>query len=269
MTNFDAQAISNAVVTFEEARHPPRPTGIIEDETQWRLRPSGSAATASGSRVIATRWRSLGERAREVTAETPIDCHVVGIALRSLDARLSVCGRTVLDGAAMAGALLVTAPAVRCHCVFRGPYDTLHLHVPNELIAECVREMTDRQAAEICSGFTSTCDPELERLGRTLLGAKDLAGSFGRLYVDCISTAIIVRLLVPADRATCFGATESGRACKMAAQASHRLYRGPSRRTREPCRCCFGNRPHTRILLRTVQSRHRPAAPRIPGPPTD
>jgi AraC family transcriptional regulator len=201
MTNFDAPAISNAVVTFEEARDPPRPTGIIEDETQWRLRPSGSAETASRSRVIATRWRSLEERAREVTADTPSDCHVIGIALRSLDARLSVCGRVVLDGAAMAGALLVTEPAVRCQCVFRGPYDVLDLHVPNELIVECVREMTDRQRVKICSGFTPTCDPELERLGRTLLGAKDLVGSYGQLYVDCISTAIIVRLLVAAHRA--------------------------------------------------------------------
>jgi AraC family transcriptional regulator len=185
-----------------DATHsPPHPAGIIEDETQWRLRPSGSPGTALGSGVMTTRWRSREERAREVTAETPDDCHVVGIALRSLDARLSLSGRAVLDGAAMAGALLVTAPSVRCHCVFRGPYDALHLHVPNELIAECAREMTVRQAAEIGSGFTATCDPELERLGRALLGAEDLAGLFGQLYVDCISTAIIVRLLVSADRA--------------------------------------------------------------------
>ena len=174
MSDFDTQMISNALTAFEEARSPPNPASIIEDETQWRLRPSGRAATASGSRVITTRWRSLEKRDREVTAETPDDYHVVGIALRSMDVRLSVNGRAVLDGAAMAGSLLVTEPAVRCHCVFRGPYDALHLHVPNELIAECVREMTDRQAAEICSGFTATRDSELEQLARALLGAETL-----------------------------------------------------------------------------------------------
>jgi AraC family transcriptional regulator len=201
MTNSETLATSNAATTFEKARSLPHLASIIEDETQWRLRPTGSTATASRSRVITTRWRSLEEQAQEVTAETPHDCHVVGIALRSLNARLSISGRTVLDGAAMAGALLVTEPAVRCHCLFRGPYDALHLHVPNELIDECVREMTDRQATEICSGFAPTCDPELERLVRALLGAEDLAGTLGPLYVDCISTAITVRLLVSADRA--------------------------------------------------------------------
>jgi AraC family transcriptional regulator len=200
MTDLDTQTISAAAIAFEEARRPAHAASIIEDETEWRLRPAGPSATASGSRVITTRWRSLEERAREVSAETPDDCHVVGIALRSLNARLSVSGRAVLEGAAVAGALLVTAPAVRCQCVFNGPYDALHLHVPTELIAECVLEMTDRQAAEICSGFIPTSDPELERLGRALLGAEDLAGPFGQLYADCISTAIIVRLLVSAGR---------------------------------------------------------------------
>jgi AraC family transcriptional regulator len=201
VTDFDTRTISNAAMVFEEACRPPHPASIIENETQWRLRPPDFAATASGSRVVTTRWRSLDDRPREVTAETPDDCHVVGIALRGLNARLSVSGRTVLDGAAMGGALLVTNPAVRCHCVFSGPYDALHLHLPNELIAECVREMTDSQATEICSGFTPTCDPELERLVRALLGAEDLVGPFGQLYVDCISTAIIVRFLVSVDRA--------------------------------------------------------------------
>jgi AraC family transcriptional regulator len=201
MTNFDAQTISDALTAFEETRRPPSPASIIEDETQWRLRPLGLVASAPASRVIATRWRSLENGVRQVTAETPDDCHVLGIALRTLDVRLSIYGRLVLDGAAMAGALLVTEPAVRCQCVFRGPYDMLHLHVPNELIAECVREMTLHHAAEICSGFTPTRDPELEQLGRALLGAENLAGPFGHLYVDCISTAIIARLLVSANRA--------------------------------------------------------------------
>jgi len=199
MTNLDAQTISGALPAFEKTHRPPRPASIIEDEKQWRLRPLRMEATAA-SRVIATRWRSLDKRVREVTAETPDDCHVLGIALRTLDVRLSVFGRVVLDGAAMAGALLVTEPAVCCQCVFRGPYDVLHLHVPNELIAECAREVTVRHAGEICSGFTPTRDPELEQLARALLGAENLAGPFGHLYVDCISTAIIARLLVSASR---------------------------------------------------------------------
>jgi AraC family transcriptional regulator len=218
MTMFDTQTISATVTAGEATRDPRRPVSMIEDETQWRLRPQGSAAAAPGSRVIATRWRALEEQTREVSTKTPDDCHVVGIALRNLDARLSVSGRVALDGTAMAGALLVTTPAVRSHCVFRGPYDTLHLHVPNNLITEYAREMADYRAAELRSEFTPTCDPMLDRLGRALLGAEDFAASFGQLYVDCISIAIIARLLV----STRAGAAERS---KVAGLAKWRLKR--------------------------------------------
>jgi hypothetical protein len=66
-----------------------------------------------------------------VIAETPDNCHVAGVALRNLAARLLVSGRVVLDGAPMA----VTEAAIRCHCIFRAPYEVLHHHGPNELIA--------------------------------------------------------------------------------------------------------------------------------------
>jgi AraC-like DNA-binding protein len=38
-------------------------------------------------------------------------------------------------------------------------------------------------------------DPVTERLGRALLAAEEAGNPFGRLYADCISTAIVARLL--------------------------------------------------------------------------
>jgi hypothetical protein len=130
-----ATAFGHSGRPFEDTRSPPHSVRITEDGNQGRLRPSGSAVTASGSRVITTRWRSFEERTREVIAETPDNCHVAGVALRNLGARLLVSGRVALDGAPMADALVVTEVAVRCHCIFRAPYEALHHHRPNELIA--------------------------------------------------------------------------------------------------------------------------------------
>src|ERR1700722_749366 len=83
-----AAAFGNSGRPFEDTRSPPHAVRITEDGNQGRLRPSGSAVTASGSRVITTRWRSFEERTREVIAETPDNCHVAGVALRNLGARL-------------------------------------------------------------------------------------------------------------------------------------------------------------------------------------
>jgi AraC family transcriptional regulator len=193
--------VSAAATAFETRCSQQYPIKIVEDELQWRLRPRGSEAASPGPRVIATRWCALEERTREVSTENPSDCHVVGIALRSVNQRLSVSGRATRDGVVMPGTLLVTSPGVSARCIFKGPSDALHLHVPNDLVAECAREMPCRQATSLCSEAAPTRDPMVERLGRALLAAEDLGGSFGRLYVDCIGTAIIARLLDWASRA--------------------------------------------------------------------
>ena len=81
------------------------------------------------------------ERTLECGAETAADCHVVKIVLRTMNIRFSVSGRTVQDGVTTPGTVHVTEPALPVRCLFRGPYDVLHLHVPNTLIAECARDM--------------------------------------------------------------------------------------------------------------------------------
>ncbi|HTZ37597.1 MAG TPA: AraC family transcriptional regulator [Stellaceae bacterium] len=168
---------------------------IVEDEPAWRALPAGGAVDAASTRVIATRWRSLDCRTREVKAETPAHSHLVAIVLRNEDVRLALSGRTVHDGAAVAGMLQVTEPSVAASCVFRGPYDVLHLHVPNRLIAEFSRDIGGAEPGGLPSAARLTQDPVAERLGRALLAAEEAGNPFGRLYADCISTAIVARLL--------------------------------------------------------------------------
>jgi AraC-like DNA-binding protein len=175
--------------------------GIIEDEPQWRARPISSGLNSSEPRLVASRWRSLDQQAHAVSAETPADGHLVAIVLRNENVCFSLAGRIVHDGPVIAGTLQVTAPAVSARCIFRGPYDVLHLHVPNALIAEFGCDPSGSEAAVLRSQAALTQDTVTERLGRALLAAEETGGPFGQLYVDCINMAIVARLLDAPRRA--------------------------------------------------------------------
>lgn len=133
-------------------------------------------------------------------AETPADQHVVKIVLRNTNIRFSVSGRTVQDGLTTPGTVHVTEPAAPVHCLFRGPYDVLHLHVPNQLIAECARDMTSHPRPVLFSKGIPSKDATVDSLARALIEADRVGGSFGQIYADCISIAIVARLLASANR---------------------------------------------------------------------
>src|SRR6266436_5750484 len=155
------------------------PENIIADEPAWRVPRQTSATDSSASKVIATRWRAGSERTLEFGAETTADYHVVKIVLRTMNIRFSVSGRIVQDGVTTAGMVHVTEPAVPVRCLFRGPYDVLHLHVPNTLIAECARELPGHQVPVLCSHTVPRKDIVVDSLGRALLEANRVGGSFG------------------------------------------------------------------------------------------
>ena len=176
-----------------------QPADIIVDEEQWRVRPPQSTSSAGGQRVIATRWRVYQAEVREATVVTPDDCHVIGIPLRSTNLRLAIAGHTLLDGVVMPGTPLVAGSGVRAECRFRGPADELHLHAPNELIAECARDIPGCALDHLQCDRALARDPMIEGLGWALLGSGS-DGHVGQLYVDCISVAIIARLLESAQQ---------------------------------------------------------------------
>jgi AraC family transcriptional regulator len=192
---------------------------IVDDEPAWRSLPAACADGAPTTRVIATRWHSLDQDTREVRAETPADRHLVAIVLRNEDVRFSLGGRIVHDGLAIAGMLQVTEPGVSASCVFRGPYNVIHLHVPNRLIAECSGEMGGAETGNLRADARLTQDPVAERLARALLAGEEAGQPYGQLYADCISTAIVARLLGSSKR------TISGARPKVAELARWRLRR--------------------------------------------
>jgi AraC family transcriptional regulator len=173
---------------------------IVGEEPTWRVPVANSAIALSSSKVVATRWYGSLDRTQECEAETPADCHIVKVVLRNTNIRFGVGGRTVQDGATTPGTVHVTGPSIPVHCVFRGPYDVLHLHVPNALIAECARERTGRTMPVFGLNDVPRKDLTVDALSRALLDADRMGGSCGQLYADCIGIAIVARLLASANR---------------------------------------------------------------------
>src|SRR5260370_28392711 len=153
---------------FEVLCSPMDPKNIIEVEAKWRVLSQACGTAVSAPRVIATRWHAGSERTLEFDAETTADCYVVKIVLRTVNIRFSVSGRTVQDGVTTPGTVHVTEPAVPVRCLFRRPYDVLHLYVPTNLVAECARDMTGHPVPELCSKSVPSKDTTVDSLGRAL-----------------------------------------------------------------------------------------------------
>jgi AraC-like DNA-binding protein len=169
---------------------------VLADEPAWRAPPPGSGL---GSSVIATRWRGAGPRPSEIHHETPRDRHLVMVVMNTANIRFSVNGATIHDGVAMPGMFHVTEPGARVSCLFRGPHELLHLHVPNALIEEYDRTVANASAPQFSKAGLRK-DQMVERLARALLDGGQIGGALGGHYADCVSSAIVMRLLTSAQR---------------------------------------------------------------------
>ena len=224
MCCFDSETGSAGASIFELPCSAKRAKGIVNDEPEWRVLRQPYPMALSASRIIATRWHASDKQTREFDAETIADGHVVKIVLRNMDIRFSVSGRTVQDGATCTGTVHVTEPAARVRCLFRGPYDVLHLHVPNSLIAEYMRDMPGHPVPVLRSGTVPGKDAgarfarsqPARRLFRTALRGQHQHRHRRTASGLCKS---------PDD----FRAIEAEQTCAMAPEASHRLCRGPTR----------------------------------------
>jgi hypothetical protein len=66
-------------------------------------------------------------------------------------------------------------------------------------IAECARDLIGKYAPALRSESVPRKDIVIDWLGRALLEANRVGGSFGQTYADCISLAIVARLLASAS----------------------------------------------------------------------
>src|ERR1700690_1559075 len=200
MCNSDSEAGSTIALPFDEHCGLMHRSNIVDHESDWRVPPQTSQMQLSPSRAVASRWQACREPTQELSAETPAARHIIKIALRNTNVWFSVSGRIVQDGAITPGTVHVSEPGVSVRCIFRAPYDVLHLHVPNILNAECARDMKGQVAPALCSKFALGKDMMIDSLGRALLDADRVGGSSGKLYAESISIAIVTRLLASSNR---------------------------------------------------------------------
>ena len=172
-------------------------TPFIHDEPLWR-RPAALDRLATGqSRTVVSRWCGTGSGIREVTAQAGDFHHTIGIALRHMDIAFLVAGRPIHDGRVLPGMLQASGPGEPLRAVFRGPYDMLHLHLSQGLVAECLEQAEGYPHA----GEISLADPRfsrdlvIERLAQSLLMAEEAGAALGDLYAESIAIAIVTRLL--------------------------------------------------------------------------
>lgn len=173
---------------------------LIADETDWREPTARPERT--DTQILMGRWRAYAGERHEATARTDDDCHVIGIALRRMDLRFEVAGRTMMDGLVMPGMTNITEPGTSSACLFRSPYDALHLRIPNTLIAECGQDGPlvgfGIGSVTLPARVSAKPDPIVHNLATALLGAERLGAGFAPAYADSIGLAIVTRLLATA-----------------------------------------------------------------------
>ncbi len=172
-------------------------TGTVPDtNSNPGLAPAyAGLAPNESQRILIGRWRRAESARFEAATRNPADCHVVGIALRRMNVRFEVDGVVMHDGSLMPGSMNLTGPGASAACLFRGPFDALHLSVPNDLIVECGLESSNGGTTILPSRASALPDMVLYGLAGALIHADDLDASLAGLYADSVGLAIVARLL--------------------------------------------------------------------------
>jgi AraC family transcriptional regulator len=169
---------------------------IILRENKWFDISDGDVPAPPRSRIVASRWVGHAAGRCEHEAEIAADCHVIGIALQPMEDITVFAGqKLVQEGRLPRGSVRVNEPGLTMRGIFRGTYDVLHLHVPNEMIAEYANADRDQVRTTPLIPDRPVVNPVIERLARALFHAEGLDGCFGQSYVDGISLAITAQLL--------------------------------------------------------------------------
>jgi AraC-like DNA-binding protein len=176
---------------------PLQPTSrLIHDECRWLEPPRGNPGHEA-IRIVPSRWVGSAAEAREAVCEIGSEHHVVGIALRPMNAAVYTGQRLISDGRISQGTIGISKPGETLRAVFRGGYDVLHLHVPNALLASFLPCSGGNPDAipDVFAGCRTLRDPVIERLAHGLVRADDVGDVFGPRYVDSICVAMLARLL--------------------------------------------------------------------------
>ena len=134
----------------------------------------------------------------EMIAGHTEEAHTISYCLRQQQIHLTSGVNVVIPALLLAGNMLLQAPtsAVR-RAMFRGPYNTLHIYLPPNLIAQSYEQATGKSAPRDLKLFDPhvTNDPVLRDLVQTLIAADSGDFRIDREFVDGIGIALASRLV--------------------------------------------------------------------------
>lgn len=171
---------------------------VVPTEHRWRCPPQSTAVPMSRHPgLLVSRWLYDGTVPLEVAHPGDAERHCVALALRSSSMRLKCGGKPVIDGRLPAGAVQVTAPATHASAVFDSASDILHLHVPQNAVAECHIDLYGRapDGDIVLHDPFPYVDPALERLGQALVVAHRQDPGVGRVFAESVAMAILSRVV--------------------------------------------------------------------------
>ena len=170
---------------------------IVRDECKWLSRPEVDNEDDLAGKVTASRWAGFASEPQEESAEIETGCPVLGITLRPTDITLFSGQKLIHQGRMQPDTVRINEPGQPLRAIYRGRYDTLHLYIPEAVVADCLEAGICRStgAVAVLEPSHPTRDPAIGRLARALIGADDFDSPFGRCYAESIGLAIVARLL--------------------------------------------------------------------------
>jgi AraC family transcriptional regulator len=188
--NMDSRKLSSNLIN-----KPPNKT--VHNEQKWLLRPQVDPEDDSAGRVTAFRWAGFASQPQEEVAEVETGCPVLGITLRATDITLFSGEKLIHQGRMLSDTVRINEPGQPLRGIYHGRYDTLHLYIPDVVVADCVEAgfKPSIGLAPLLGPTHPTSDPTIGRLARALICADDFGSTFGRCYAESIGLAIVARLL--------------------------------------------------------------------------
>ena len=229
-------------------RHP------FHEEQSWRCLAHAENEKTSHAGILVSRWIGTNAICRHENAGSSSGRHIIGVALKATQVKLTRGSSTLFDGPMPAGTLHVTGPSQPLTAEFRAPCDFVHFHVSSGYLHECQAATRSSQANSIRElNDLIVRDPLAELLGKTLVESGTVGDS---VYVESVAQTLVMhvaRLELPRHSVNS--------AAQVADKASPRLCQHASRKVHHSRRFCQGGRTLAHAFRGAV-----PGSNRIPPP---
>jgi AraC-like DNA-binding protein len=167
-------------------RHP------FHEEQSWRCLAHAENEKTSHAGILVSRWIGTNAICRHENAGSSSGRHIIGVALKATQVKLTRGSSTLFDGPMPAGTLHVTGPSQPLTAEFRAPCDFVHFHVSSGYLHECQAATRSSQADSIRElNDLIVRDPLAELLGKTLVESGTVGDS---VYVESVAQTLVMHV---------------------------------------------------------------------------